>query len=584
VRASTRTACQRGDELAAAVERAGAAAADERVARELDIVEMCVSWRPSPPPLIAAKINDVRDVGTRGRCMHAILFRVFDTSGFPARWHCGRWSELLGWLHIVSDAMIFAAYMAIPVALAFFIRERRDLPKPFPIVFWLFGAFIVACGVTHLLEAVIFWHPVYRLAGVVKAVTAAVSWTTLAFLVPAVPKALALKSPEHLQREIASATAELRRERDAAAHFASIVEYSQDAVISQSLSGDIRSWNPGAARMFGYSFSEIAAERSDVLVPPEYAGEWQDALRRARLGEVIDQFETERVCNNGSRISVSITISPFYNQHAELCGLSMFVRDITPRRAAEAKLQVKATELQRSNEELEQFAYLASHDLQEPLRMVVNFMELLKRNHAPTLDELANKYIDFAVDGARRMKQLVDALLTYSRVDGRGAGFQRVALQDALSGALQSLPLAIEESGAHVVSDTLPIVSGDSSQLEQVFQNLLSNAMKFRGAQPPEVRIACAEHPSHWEVTVQDNGIGFEERNTERIFQMFQRLHERSSYAGDGIGLAIAKRIVGRHGGRIWATGSPGRGATFHFTLPKLRQQHAGSEHDQNPR
>ncbi|HTU56879.1 MAG TPA: hypothetical protein VMF89_00570, partial [Polyangiales bacterium] len=177
------------------------------------------------------------------------LFGLLDTTGFPARWHCGRWSATLGWLHIVSDILIFGAYMAIPVVLVFFIRQRPDLPKPFPIVFWLFGAFIVACGTTHALEALIFWQPVYRLAGAVKAATASVSWLTLAFLLPTVPKALALKSPDQLKQQVADATSELRRERDAAAHLAAIVECSQDAILSQGLDGRVQSWNRGASRI-----------------------------------------------------------------------------------------------------------------------------------------------------------------------------------------------------------------------------------------------------------------------------------------------------------------------------------------------
>jgi PAS domain S-box-containing protein len=501
--------------------------------------------------------------------MNAVLYGVFDTSGFPARWHCGNWSERLGWLHIVSDIMIFGAYMAIPIALGFFIQQRRDLPKPFPVVFWLFGAFIVCCGLTHAIEAIIFWEPIYRAAGVVKAATAAVSWTTLAFLVPAVPKALALRSPQHLERQVEQATAELRRERDAAAHLARIVESSQDAIISQGLDGRIRSWNPGAFRMFGYAPDEIVDQRSDRLVPGPRRTELAEALERARQGHVINALESDWLRKDGSAIAVSATIFSFSNERGELNGVAMIVRDITSRKREQDALQAKTAELQRSNEELEQFAYIASHDLQEPLRMVVNFMDLLKRGYAPNLDELANKYIEFAVDGAARMKQLIDALLTYSRVDGRGGSFGEVSLQDAYRGAMDDLRHLFGESGASIESDELPVVWADPRQMQQVFQNLLANAIKFRGEAVPHIRLECEEHAAHWELRVRDNGIGFEPRHAERIFQMFQRLHERSRYSGNGIGLAIAKRIIGRHGGRIWATGGVGKGATFHITLPK---------------
>lgn len=489
-------------------------------------------------------------------------FGLLDTTGFPARWHCGRWSTSLGWLHIVSDSLIFGAYMAIPIVLVFFIRRRPDLPKPFPIVFWLFGAFIVACGTTHALEALIFWHPVYRLAGAVKAATASVSWLTLAFLVPAVPKALAMKSPDQLKQQVAEATLQLQRERDAAAHLAAIVQSSQDAILSQGLDGGIQSWNRGAARMFGYTTEEIVGKQCEVLVSEPSRAALDAANQRALRGEVTDELISEWLRSDHAQVAVAVTISPFMNQEGQISGLSMIARDISALRA-------KTIELQRSNEELEQFAYVASHDLQEPLRMVVNFMGLLKRTHAPTLDETANKYIDFAVDGAQRMKQLIDALLQYSRVDARGGSFVRLRLQQSFDNVVRTLPLLVEESGAHIECDPLPEVWGDQAQLEQVLQNLVANAIKFRGERAPEIRVRCTERSSHWEISVADNGIGFDPRFSDRIFAMFQRLHDRQLYPGSGIGLAITKRIVGRHGGKIWAESAPGAGSVFTFTLPK---------------
>jgi PAS domain S-box-containing protein len=489
------------------------------------------------------------------------FFGLLDTTGFPARWHCGRWSAELGWLHIVSDIAIFGAYMAIPVVLVAFIRRRPDLPKPFPIVFWMFGAFIVACGMTHAIEAVIFWNPVYRLAGAVKAATASVSWLTLAFLVPAVPKALALKTPDELKRQVAEATEQLRRERDAAAHLAAIVESSQDAILSQDLTGRIQSWNRGAARMFGYSMDEIVSRSIDVLVPESARMELAAAVTRARSGEVTEQFVSEWARKDRTRIAVAVTISPYMHQ-AEVSGLSMIVRDIST-------LQAKTTELERSNEELEQFAYVASHDLQEPLRMVVSFMDLLKRSHASALDETGLKYVDFAADGAGRMKQLIDALLAYSRVDARGGDFERVSLSAAFDNVVRAIPFLVQESGASIRCEALPDVWGDSAQLEQVLQNLIANAIKFRAERPAEIRVCCVDRSMFWEVSVRDNGIGFEARHADRIFQMFQRVHERTKYAGSGIGLAIARRIIGRHGGRIWASAVVGEGADFRFTLPK---------------
>ena len=500
--------------------------------------------------------------------MNDFLNKLFDTSDFPARWHCGQWTSFHGWLHIVSDLAIFGAYMAIPLILVLFTRRRRDLPKPFPSIFWLFGTFIIACGFTHLNEAIIFWTPIYRLAGLVKLGTAVVSWLTLVFLVPSIPKALALKSPAKLEQEVQKATDELRRERDSAAHLAAIVNSSHDAIIGKDLDNAIQSWNPGAERMFGYPAHEIVGRNISILVPP-------DSKKGAASTPVVEQghrtasYEGERLRKDGSMVPVSLTVSPYYNQAGALCGASVIARDITARRRAEEQLRLKKEELERSNAELEQFAYVASHDLQEPLRMVIAYMGMLERDYRRSLDEKALKCIDFAVDGASRMKQMVDDLLQYSRIDSRGSPFQDVPVGTVLAQVLKNLGLLVQETGARVMYTDLPTVWGDALQLEQVFQNLLSNAIKFRADRPPEIRVGYRDRGRKWEFVVEDNGIGFDPIQAERIFQMFQRLHERARFEGNGIGLALVKRIVLRHGGEIWADPTPGQGAKFHFTLPR---------------
>jgi len=237
-----------------------------------------------------------------------------------------------------------------------------------------------------------------------------------------------------------------------------------------------------------------------------------------------------------------------------------------------AELSERAKELARSNSELQQFAYVASHDLQEPLRMVASFTQLLAKRYAEKLDADARDFINFAVDGATRMQTLISDLLHYSRVGTQGKELVAVDCEELFQGVLQSLQLTIEESEAAIVSDPLPMVMADPQQLGQLLQNLLTNAIKFRGPEPPQIRISAEPLSNEWKISVRDNGIGIAKEHSDRIFIIFQRLHTKSEYPGTGIGLAVCKKIVERHGGRIWFEPSPGGGTTFCFTIPAAEQ------------
>jgi PAS domain S-box-containing protein len=261
-------------------------------------------------------------------------------------------------------------------------------------------------------------------------------------------------------------------------------------------------------------------------------------------------------------------VEPLRNQTGEISGTIAVALDITDRKSSEEKLRRTAAELIRSNKELEQFAYVASHDLQEPLRMIASYMELLARRYRSVLDVEADEFITYAVDGAKRMKQQIDDLLAYSRVDRRGSRFESVDCGAVMERVLSNLRLAIQESGASIDVTPLPVVSGDDLQLGQVFQNLISNAIKFRSKLPPRIKISADRRSEGWLFSVRDNGIGIEMEYADRIFLIFQRLHTLSEYPGTGIGLAICKKIIERHGGRIWVESKKEGGSVFHFTLP----------------
>ncbi|HYS77572.1 MAG TPA: MASE1 domain-containing protein [Candidatus Dormibacteraeota bacterium] len=241
---------------------------------------------------------------------------------------------------------------------------------------------------------------------------------------------------------------------------------------------------------------------------------------------------------------------------------------VSESRRSHQALAVQATELARSNADLEQFAYAASHDLKEPLRAVTSFVQLLARRYRGRLDNDADEFIQYAVEGTSRMATMVDDLLEYSRAGRHGEPFQPTECDEALTRALANLGLVIKESGAVVTSDGLPRVTGDPLQLALVFQNLIGNAIKFRGEAPPRVHVSALRERRRWQLAVRDNGIGLDPAHRERIFALFQRLHGRDRYPGSGIGLTICKKIVERHGGSIWVQSSPGMGSTFYFTLP----------------
>jgi signal transduction histidine kinase len=238
------------------------------------------------------------------------------------------------------------------------------------------------------------------------------------------------------------------------------------------------------------------------------------------------------------------------------------------RERAQAALQQTAEDLRRSNRDLEQFAYIASHDLQEPLRAVGGYVKLLEHRFPDKLDAKARGYIAGAFDGATRMERLIGDLLAFSRVATRGDAFQPANLEDALAQALRNLEAGINSAQATVIHDPLPTLSVDAGQIRQLFQNLVGNALKFRGEQPPNIYIGAKRQEGRWVFSVRDNGIGIDPQYYEKLFQVFQRLHTRKDYPGTGIGLAICKKIVERHGGTIWVESQSGQGATFYFSIP----------------
>lgn len=324
--------------------------------------------------------------------------------------------------------------------------------------------------------------------------------------------------------------------------------------------------NPRFEQLTGFSASELIGADPLALVVPEDRQSVRDNAVAMLRGERTLEYEYRIDHKNGQRrwISENLVSIEYQGRRA---ALGNYI-DITQRKASDEELQKTVRELARSNEELGQFAYVASHDLQEPLRMVASFTQLLGRRYAGKLDADADEFIRYAVDGVNRMQCLINDLLEYSRVGTRGNSMSEVDCNSIVDRVLRNLVTRVAETAAVVDVGALPVVSADAVQLEQLFQNLVGNALKYRGDRAPAVSITAVEEDNEWHFRVADNGIGIDPAYFERIFIIFQRLHGKEEYEGTGIGLAICKKIVDRHGGRIWVESNPDHGSTFHFTLP----------------
>jgi signal transduction histidine kinase len=374
---------------------------------------------------------------------------------------CYLWQTNILLLHTISDGLIAVSYFVIPVLLVIFVRKRKRLS--FSVMFWMFAAFILLCGTTHVLNIVTIWDPVYRFEGLVKLVTGIASVLTAIGLLKLIPQMLTVPLPEEM------------------------------AAVNKALA------------------QQIAINRQS-----------EDRLRQ---------------------------------MNAEL-----------ERRVAE-----RTAALERSNQDLMQFAYIASHDLQEPLRMVSNYTELLQRRYATELNEDAQVFMKYAINGSRRMQELISDLLTYAQIERDAVPFREIQPSESVKRAIEVLRLAIEQHQARILVDKLPTVLGDEGQLAQVFQNLISNSLKYRSEAAPEIRIWAEQNETGdlWTFFVSDNGVGFDMQFKDRLFNMFQRLENR--LPGTGIGLALCKKIVQYHGGQIDVKSEVGVGTTFFFTLPATK-------------
>jgi PAS domain S-box-containing protein len=378
-----------------------------------------------------------------------------------------------------------------------------------------------------------------------------------------------LEGPDGIS--VTAAIRDVTDRKKAETRFRALLESAPDAMVIVNREGLIEIANLQTERLFGYARSELIGHTVDVLVPHNlrkahggHRREFFGAPKQRAMGAGLDLMAMRK---DGTEFPVEISLSPL--EGPDGISVTAAIRDTTERRVAGQQLAAKVMELRHSNEALEQFAHIASHDLQEPLRMVASYVQLLSKRYKGKLDSDADEFIAFAVDGTQRMKRLIEDLLLYSRAGNGSPPAAEFAGEEALQEAVDNLDFALRDSGAVITHDVLPRVVAARSGLVQVLQNLIGNAIKYRGSRIPKVHVSAAVVGHEWVFSVADNGIGIDPKYFERIFEIFQRLHGRTEYQGTGIGLAICKRILQHQGGRIWVESEPEKGSVFHFSLPR---------------
>lgn len=497
---------------------------------------------------------------------------LFSTEDWPPRWHCGNWTEFHGWLYIVSDLAIWSAYFTIPFLLIHFILRKKNVP--FPKIFWLFGTFILACGATHFIDALIFWFPVYRVSALVRFITAVASWSTIYALYKILPDAFSLKTPGELEKIVKDRTEELQLSMHKMRFLADAMP---QIVWTARPDGSRDYFNLPTLKYSGKNQEELTEWKWVDLIHPddreEYLKKWEESLNN---GSDFEMEKRLRDATGNYRWHLS-RAHPHRDGEANILMWVGTATDIELHKRTEEllekqvrertlELELVNKELARSNTDLEQFAGIASHDLQAPLRSINSFLEILESKNE-NLDEESRDYIHRSVSAAKRMKILIDSLLAYSRTNASKIDLNKTDLNEVMQDVLANISELLNTRHAKVECPVLPVINADRALITQVFQNLISNGIKYNESETPVITITFFESVKETNFKVSDNGVGIKEEYQKKVFDVFTRL--QSDKEGTGLGLAICKRIIEKHGGTISLSSVPEQGTIFSFTIPK---------------
>lgn len=511
------------------------------------------------------------------------MHRLFE-SDFMPHGHCFFWHPELLWMHVVSDAVVAAAYFSIPIALVVIYRHRKDFEHKRVLV--LFASFIFLCGLTHVLGIWTMWDPIYRAEGLVKAATALVSVVTAAALWQMIPQILSIPNPRALAEANEALRAEMEDRQLAEERFRKLLEAAPDAMLIVDEAGRIEVANERCESLFGYSKADLLGQTVELLVP--------EAVRDAHVGHRERYFrdaapkpmgagrELFGLRSDGTEFPVEISLSPLETPSGLL--VSAAIRDISDRLRVQqrlkelndelakrvddrtAQLAQRAEELARSNAELEQFAYIISHDLKSPMRGIASLSEWLMEDQSERLDDEGREQLRLLQQRAGRMHNMIEGVLEYSRAATNPVAPESIDPRSVIEEVIDDLG---PTGNVSIEVGELPLVRYSRVQLRQVFQNLIGNALKHMGSERGTIEVSGREVLDQVEFRVSDDGVGIAPEHHERVFRIFQTLSAREGVSAGGLGLAIVKKIVERNGGRIYLESHPGCGTTFILTAPR---------------